>query len=85
MDIQYGGVHAPCIKCNSVDDRVSVGYSDDVLARVGGACLWIVVDGCCTLGVMFFRVKNLSSVGWVWVVGMGGYYVAWCMGRGRPC
>ena len=65
------------------------------LLGVGGVCLWFVVDGCCMLGVMCFRVKSLSSVDWVCVVGEvimwngawdgeGHVDARWCLRRRAP-
>ena len=43
----------------------------------GGGGVWFVVVGCCVLGDMCFRVKKLSSVDWVCVVGRGGGGIMW--------
>ena len=84
VEIQYGVVHAPCIKRNGNDGHVMIGCGVVFLARSWRWLLMVCGWWLLLVGAMRSRVKNLSSVGWVCVAGVGGYYVAWYMGRGRP-
>ena len=49
VEIQYGVVHLPCVKCHGVDGWVSIGCGDVFLGR--GCWDSVLACGCGLLGV----------------------------------
>ncbi len=60
VEIQYGGVHSPCVKCHCVDGWVSIGCGDGFLGR--GCWGSVLICGCGLLGVGGFVLSGKELI-----------------------